>query len=154
MLITLSSKPWFRSIRLQHELKTVHHKCIRLQTITITTVKNNPYQIWVHSWSLGQDKCINAFDLPWNLTIKTTCVTCWYGLIIDMVSIMNCYFTKTNIFVPKWVKFNTVIRSNGLCLCKIPSLMSQFSTNQRTFSLFSCFLSAVFNNCWSTTPNF
>ena len=47
-----------------------------------------------------------------------------------------------------------VIRSNGLCLCKISSLMSQFSTNQRTFSLFRCFLFAVFNNCWSTAPSY
>ena len=47
-----------------------------------------------------------------------------------------------------------LIRSNGLCLWKISSLLSQFSINQRTFSLFCCFLFAVFNNCWSTAPSF
>ena len=41
----------------------------------------------------------------------------------------------------------SVIGSNGLCLCKISSLISQFSTNQRTLSVFCCFLFAVFNNC-------
>ena len=46
-----------------------------------------------------------------------------------------------------------LIRSNGLCLCKISSMMSQFSTNKRTFFLFCCFLFAVFNNCWSTRIN-
>ena len=47
-----------------------------------------------------------------------------------------------------------LIRSNGLCLCKISSLMSQFSTNKRTFSVFRCCQFAVFNNCWSTTLRF
>ena len=47
-----------------------------------------------------------------------------------------------------------LIRSNGLCLCKISSMVSQFSTNKRTISVFCCYLFAVFNNCWSTTPSF
>ena len=40
-----------------------------------------------------------------------------------------------------------LIISNGLCLCKISSMMSQFSTNKRTFFVFCCFLLAVFNKC-------
>ena len=32
-------------------------------------------------------------------------------------------------------------------LFKILSLMSKFSTNERTLSVFHCFMLAVFNNC-------
>ena len=48
--------------------------------------------------------------------------------------------------VSDWLKW--------LDLFKISSLMSQFSTNQRTLSVFCCFLFAVLDNCWSTTPTF
>ena len=44
-------------------------------------------------------------------------------------------------------KSQLLICSNGLKLFKISSLMSQFSTNKRTLSVFCCFLFAVFNNC-------
>ena len=40
-----------------------------------------------------------------------------------------------------------LIRSNWLNLFKISSMMSQFSTNKRTISVFCCYLFAVFNNC-------
>ena len=50
------------------------------------------------------------------------------------------------IWVSNWFKWAN--------LFKISSLMSQFSTNKRTLSMFCCFLFAVFKNCWSTTPSF
>ena len=45
----------------------------------------------------------------------------------------------TVIWVSDWFKW--------IDLFKISSLMSQFSTNKRTLSVFCCFLFAVFNNC-------
>ena len=36
--------------------------------------------------------------LQWNLTIKTTFGTSWNGLNIEIVSILNHHFSKTNIF--------------------------------------------------------
>ena len=39
-------------------------------------------------------------------------------------------------------------------LIKISSMVSQFSTNKRTISVFCCYLFAVFNDCWPTTPSF
>ena len=45
----------------------------------------------------------------------------------------------TVIWVSDWLKW--------VDLLKISSLMSQFSTDERTLSMFCCFLFAVFNNC-------
>ena len=52
----------------------------------------------------------------------------------------------TVIWVSVWSKW--------VYLFKILSLMSQSSTNKRTFSVFGFFQFAVFNDCWSTTLSF
>ena len=75
----------------------------------------------------------------------------------DSYYLCNNYVAKWKTFTKKTLTSQLsgpLIRSNGLCLCKISSMMSQFSTNKRTISVFCCYLFAVFNNCWSTTPSF
>ena len=49
-----------------------------------------------------------------------------------------------------WIKFNSIQFNwfKWANLLKISSLMSQCSTNERTLSVFCCFLFAVFINCW------
>ena len=64
----------------------------------------------------GADPCLTGFGplqfammtegpqhlkVQWNLTIKTTYGTSWNGLNIEVVSILNHYFSKTNIFHAK-----------------------------------------------------
>ena len=50
--------------------------------------------------------------------------------------------------------FRVSDRIKWVDLCRIPNMMSCFSTIQRPLSVFYIFLFAVFNNCWYTTPHF
>ena len=110
--------------------------------------------------SLGRKLLIDKFNLNsgWqitmlvNRTMKQNKVYFWHNpfvVIIMRTSEKSWQKDKSDItviWVSDWFKW--------IDLLKISSLMSQFSINKRTLSVFCCFLFAVFNNCWYTTSTF